>query len=71
MAVSLEKKERTVKGDQYDPAKDSPTVKLVFLSRTQEWKIINGSGLPSVDGICFFYRELGMGLLVWIHHHRG
>ena len=30
MAVSLEKKERTVKGDQYDPTKDSPTVKSVF-----------------------------------------
>ena len=28
--VSLEKKERTVKGDQCDSTKDSPTVKLIF-----------------------------------------
>ena len=30
MAVSSEKKERTIKGDRCDPAKDPPTVKSVF-----------------------------------------
>ena len=30
MVVSLEKKERTVKGDRCDLAKDPPTVKSVF-----------------------------------------
>jgi len=30
MAVSPEKKERNIKGDRCDPAKDLPTVKLVF-----------------------------------------
>ena len=30
LAISLEKKERTVKGDWCDSAKDPPTVKLVF-----------------------------------------
>ena len=30
MAVNLEKKERTIKGDRCDPAKDPPTIKLVF-----------------------------------------
>ena len=30
MAVNLEKKEKTIKGDRCDPAKDPPTVKSVF-----------------------------------------
>ena len=30
MAVSFEKKERTIKGDRCDSAKDPPTVKSVF-----------------------------------------
>ena len=30
MAVNPEKKERTIKGDRGDLAKDPPTVKLVF-----------------------------------------
>ena len=33
-----EKKERTVKGDQCDPAKDPPTVKSVFSLGHQEGK---------------------------------
>ena len=31
MAIGPEKKERTVKGDRCNPAKDPPIVKLVFL----------------------------------------
>ena len=30
MAVNPEKKERTIKGDQCDPAKDPPLIKPVF-----------------------------------------
>ena len=30
MTVSPKKKERTIKGDQCDPAKNPPTIKLVF-----------------------------------------
>ena len=30
MAISPENKERTVKGDRCDPAKDLPTIKSVF-----------------------------------------
>jgi len=30
MAMNLDKKERTVKGDRCDLAKDPPTVKLIF-----------------------------------------
>jgi len=30
MAVGPKKKKGTIKGDRCDPAKDSPTVKLVF-----------------------------------------
>ena len=30
MAINPEKKERTIKGDRCDPAKDPSTVKLVF-----------------------------------------
>ena len=32
---------------------------------------MNGKNLPCVNGICSFYRELDVGLLVWIHHHHG
>ena len=41
MAVNPEKKERTIKGDRCDWAKDHPMVKLVF-SLGQGWKIVNG-----------------------------
>ena len=34
MAMSLKKKEKNVKGDQCDPAKDPPTIKSVFSLRT-------------------------------------
>ena len=30
MVMNLEKKERTIKGDQCDPTKDPPTIKSVF-----------------------------------------
>ena len=38
MVVYPEKKESTVKGDQYDPAKDPPTVKSIFFLRHKEGK---------------------------------
>ena len=40
MPVSLEKKERTVKGDQCNPAKDLLTVKSVFFLKHKEGKIV-------------------------------
>ena len=46
MAVNLEKKERTVKGDWCDSAKDPPTVKSVFSLGHKEKKIVNGQNLP-------------------------
>ena len=69
MVVSLEKKERNIKGDRCNSAKDPPTVKSIF-SLGHRWKIMNGWNLPWVDGTCPFYKELEVGLLVWIHHHR-
>ena len=41
MAMSTEKKEKTIKGDQCDPAKDSPTVKSVFSLGHNDGKIVN------------------------------
>ena len=40
MAVT-EKKERTIKGDRCDPAKDPPTVKSVFSLGHNDGKIVN------------------------------
>ena len=46
MAVNPKKKEKTIKGDQCDPAKDLPTVKSVFSLGHKEKKIVNGQNLP-------------------------
>ena len=42
MAMSPKKKERTVKGDQRNLAKDPLTVKSVFSLEHKEGKIVNG-----------------------------
>ena len=39
---SLEKKERNVKGDRGDPAKDPPTVESVFSLGHKDRKIVDG-----------------------------
>ena len=41
MAVGSKKKERTVKGDQCNPAKDPLTIKLVFSLEHKGEKIVN------------------------------
>ena len=38
MVMNLEKKERTIKGDQCESAKDLPTVKSVFSLRHKDGK---------------------------------
>ena len=38
MAMNPEKKERTIKGDQYEPAKNPPMVKSVFSLRHKNGK---------------------------------
>ena len=38
MAVNSKKKERTIKGDRCDPAKDSPMTKSVFSLRHKDGK---------------------------------
>ena len=38
----LKRKERTVKGDQCNPAKDLPTVRSIFSLEHKEKKILNG-----------------------------
>ena len=38
MAVNPKKKERTIKGNWCDPAKDSPTVKSIFSLRHKDGK---------------------------------
>ena len=43
MAMIPEKKERTIKGDQCNPAKDPLTVKSVFSLKHKEEKIMNGN----------------------------
>ena len=65
-----ERKEKTVKGDLCNPAKDLPTIKSIFLSRTQGWEIMNSKTYVGWMGLAPFI-ELGVGLLVWIHHHHG
>ena len=64
MAVNPEKKERTIKGDRCDSAKNPLIVMSVF-SLGQRWKILSGQNLPLVDGTCSFYREFDVGLLIW------
>ena len=41
MAINPKKKERTIKGDQCNLAKDPPTVKSVFSLEHKEGKIMN------------------------------
>ena len=69
MAVT-EKKERIIKGDRCDPAKDPLTVKSVFSLGRNDGKIVNSQNLHWVNETCSFYRELEVGLLVRIPHHR-
>ena len=38
MAVNPKKKERTIKGNRCDPAKDPPTVKSIFSLRHKDGK---------------------------------
>ena len=38
MVVNLEKKERTIKGDRYDPTKDLPMIKSIFFQGHKDGK---------------------------------
>ena len=42
IAVSSEKKERTIKGDRYNLAKDLLTIKSIFSLEHKDGKIVNG-----------------------------
>ena len=49
-----ERKEKTVKGDLCNPAKDLPMIKSIFLSRTQGWEIMNNKTYVGWMGLAPF-----------------
>ena len=71
MDLGPERNEKTVKDDRCEPAKNPPTVKLVFFLEHKNGGLVNSKILSWLNVTWSFYRELEVSLVVRIHYHHG